>query len=70
MRDGKNRWEKVSFRIFAWVMTMPRLFALGGWMMRHLPVMKVGPVRAWTEPAGVTGDAEAELSRHVEGAQA
>jgi L-lactate dehydrogenase complex protein LldF len=46
-REKLNRLEKLSFRIFAWVMTHPKLYALGGRLMRYAPVLKVGPVRAW-----------------------
>ena len=47
-REGQNRWERLGFRVFAWAVTKPRLFAMGGWLMRHLPMMNIGPVRAWT----------------------
>jgi len=47
-REKKNRLEKFSFRMFAWMMTHPRVYAWAGWMARHGPVLNVGPVRAWT----------------------
>jgi L-lactate dehydrogenase complex protein LldF len=47
-REKKNRLEKLSYRVFAWMMTHPRVYALAGWMVRHGPVLNVGPVRAWT----------------------
>jgi len=47
-REKKNRLEKFSFRMFAWMMTHPRVYAWAGWMVRHGPVLNVGPVRAWT----------------------
>jgi L-lactate dehydrogenase complex protein LldF len=47
-REKKNRLEKLSYRMFAWMMTHPRVYAFAGWMARHAPVIKVGPVRAWT----------------------
>jgi L-lactate dehydrogenase complex protein LldF len=47
-REKKNRLEKFSYRMFAWMMTHPRVYAFAGWMARHAPVIKVGPVRAWT----------------------
>jgi L-lactate dehydrogenase complex protein LldF len=47
-REKKNRLEKFSYRMFAWMMTHPRVYAWAGWMARHLPVLNVGPVRAWT----------------------
>jgi hypothetical protein len=33
--------------MFAWMMTHPRAYAWAGWMVRHGPVLNVGPVRAW-----------------------
>jgi L-lactate dehydrogenase complex protein LldF len=47
-REKKNRLEKFGYRIFAWMMTHPRAYAWAGWMARHAPIVKVGPVRAWT----------------------
>jgi L-lactate dehydrogenase complex protein LldF len=47
-REKKNRLEKLAYGIFAWVMTHPRIYAWAGSMARHAPVVKVGPVRAWT----------------------
>jgi len=47
-REKKNRLEKFSYRMFAWMMTHPRVYAWAGWMARHGPVFNVGPVRAWT----------------------
>jgi L-lactate dehydrogenase complex protein LldF len=47
-REKTNRLEKFSYRVFAWMMTHPRLYAWAGWMARHAPVVKIGPVRAWT----------------------
>jgi L-lactate dehydrogenase complex protein LldF len=46
-REKKNRLEKLSYRMFAWMMTHPRAYAWAGWMVRHGPVLNVGPVRAW-----------------------
>jgi L-lactate dehydrogenase complex protein LldF len=47
-REKTNRLEKLSYRAFAWMMTHPRIYAWAGWIARHAPVVKVGPVRAWT----------------------
>jgi L-lactate dehydrogenase complex protein LldF len=47
-REKKNRLEKFSYRMFAWMMTHPRVYAWAGWMARHGPILNVGPVRAWT----------------------
>jgi L-lactate dehydrogenase complex protein LldF len=47
-REKTNRLEKFSYRVFAWMMTHPRIYAWAGWIARHAPVVKVGPVRAWT----------------------
>src|SRR5215831_4895081 len=59
-REKQNRWERLAFRAFAWLMTHPRLYefagrigvsmapsAEGGWN-RQLPApLSVGPVKAW-----------------------
>jgi L-lactate dehydrogenase complex protein LldF len=47
-REQQNRIEKLAFRIFAWVMTHPRIYAMAGRIGRRLPILKIGPVRAWT----------------------
>jgi L-lactate dehydrogenase complex protein LldF len=47
-REKKNRLEKLSYRMFAWMMTHPRVYAWAGWMARHGPVVNIGPLRAWT----------------------
>jgi L-lactate dehydrogenase complex protein LldF len=58
-REGHNRWERLGFRVFAWLATHPRWYAMAarmaagaapssnGWI-RHLPPpLAVGPVKAW-----------------------
>jgi len=59
-REKQNRLERLAFRVFAWLMTHPRLYELAGRMgagmapadggswIRNLPSpMNIGPVRAW-----------------------
>ena len=59
-REGQNRIEKLAFRIFAWVMTHPRVYEMAGKMaasmapagdgewIRNVPApMSVGPMKAW-----------------------
>jgi L-lactate dehydrogenase complex protein LldF len=59
-REGQNRIEKLAFRIFAWVMTHPRVYEMAGKMaasmappgdgewIRSVPApMSVGPLKAW-----------------------
>ena len=59
-RERQNRLEKLAFRIFAWVMTHPRVYELAGRMaaamapsdggswIRNVPApMNIGPLRAW-----------------------
>src|SRR6185369_2881777 len=59
-REGQNRIEKLAFRIFAWVMTRPRIYEMAGRMaasiapvsdgkwIRSVPApMSVGPMKAW-----------------------
>ena len=59
-REGQNRIEKLAFRIFAWVMTHPRIYELAGRMaasmapagdgkwIRSVPApLSVGPLKAW-----------------------
>lgn len=33
-RDGENRWEKLAFRMFAWVMRRPRMYEMAGMLAR------------------------------------
>jgi L-lactate dehydrogenase complex protein LldF len=35
-RDGQNRWEKLAFRLFSWVMQRPRLYEMAGLAARAL----------------------------------
>jgi L-lactate dehydrogenase complex protein LldF len=59
-REGQNKLEKLAYRIFAWVMTHPRVYELAGRMaggmapagdgkwIRSVPSpMNIGPVKAW-----------------------
>ena len=59
-REGQNRLEKLAFRIFAWVMTHPRIYELAGrmaagmapsgdgkWIHSAPAPMNVGPMKAW-----------------------
>jgi L-lactate dehydrogenase complex protein LldF len=46
-REGQNRFEKLAYRLYAWVMTHPRVYAAAGRMARRLPIPNIGPVRAW-----------------------
>jgi L-lactate dehydrogenase complex protein LldF len=59
-REKQNRFEKLGFQMFAWLMTHPRMFEFAGRMgaalapsadgkwIRHIPApMAVGPVKAW-----------------------
>src|SRR5579871_4345972 len=57
-RKGANRWERLMFRIWAWVMRHPRIYEMAGmaagsiapsgegrWI-RHVP-LNAGPLAAW-----------------------
>jgi L-lactate dehydrogenase complex protein LldF len=59
-REHQNRWEKLAFRAFAWLMTHPRVYEMagrigasmapsgdGGWIRSIPPPMNVGPAQAW-----------------------
>ena len=59
-REGQNRLEKLAFRVFAWVMTHPRIYEMAGKMaasiapvsdgkwIRSVPApMSVGPMKEW-----------------------
>ncbi len=59
-QKGTNRWEKLAFRGFAWLMTHPRLFEMAGrmaasmspsedgrWIRKAPPMMNLPPVQAW-----------------------
>jgi L-lactate dehydrogenase complex protein LldF len=59
-RDGQNRLEKLAFRVFAWLMTHPRLYEMAGriaaslapggdgkWISSVPAPLNLPPVRAW-----------------------
>jgi len=59
-REHQNRWEKLAFRVFAWMITHPRVYEMagriaasvapaseGGWIRSVPPPMNVGPTQAW-----------------------
>ncbi|MCU1234167.1 MAG: iron-sulfur cluster binding protein [Candidatus Solibacter sp.] len=59
-REGQNKIEKLAYRIFAWVMTHPKVYEFAGRMaggmapagdgkwIRSVPApMNVGPLKAW-----------------------
>jgi L-lactate dehydrogenase complex protein LldF len=59
-RDNQSRIERLAFRIFAWVMTHPRVYEMaarmaasmapsgdGGWIRSIPPPMNIGPAQAW-----------------------
>ncbi len=59
-REGQNRMEKLAFRVFAWVMTHPRIYEMAGrlaasvapagdgkWIGSLPAPMSVGPMKAW-----------------------
>ncbi len=59
-REGASRWERLAFRVFAWVMRRPRIYEMagrmagafapsenGGWLRQAPALLNVGPLRAW-----------------------
>jgi len=59
-REKQNRLEKLAFRVFAWLMTHPRLYEMAGrigadfapsedgsWIRTAPAGMNVGPLKAW-----------------------
>jgi L-lactate dehydrogenase complex protein LldF len=61
-REHQNRMEKLAFRVFAWVMTHPRVYEMaarmaasmapsgdGGWIRSIPPPMNIGPAQAWLD---------------------
>jgi L-lactate dehydrogenase complex protein LldF len=60
-REGKNRLEKLSFRMWAWLMRHPKLFEMAGtmgagvlssgakqgWIERAPGLMGFGPLQSW-----------------------
>jgi L-lactate dehydrogenase complex protein LldF len=59
-REKQNRLERLTFRVFAWLMTHPRLYEMagrvaaamapsdgGGWIRSVPSPLNVGPVKAW-----------------------
>ena len=61
-RQGENRWEKLAFRLWAWVMRHPRVYEMlgmaaaaampgeepGNWLERLPGWLNRGPLKAWT----------------------
>jgi L-lactate dehydrogenase complex protein LldF len=61
-REGRGRWEKLAFRLFAWLMRHPRLYemagrmaslfapsAKGGWIRSVPGLMRFPPLKAWID---------------------
>ncbi len=62
-RESRNRWERTAFRIWAWVMTHPRLYEMlslaagllaseeagPSWLRRAPALLNAGPLRAWLD---------------------
>lgn len=59
-REGKGRWERWAFRVWAWLMTRPKLYEFAGvaasalapegsegWLTGLPPVLRRGPLAAW-----------------------
>jgi L-lactate dehydrogenase complex protein LldF len=58
-REKQNRLERLAFRVFAWLMTHPRLYEMvgrmaaamapsdGSWIRSVAAPLNVGPVKAW-----------------------
>ena len=59
-REKTNRIEKLAYRVFAWIMTHPRVYEWagrmaaaaapagdGGWIRNLPPPLNVGPIQAW-----------------------
>jgi L-lactate dehydrogenase complex protein LldF len=59
-REKRNRLEKLAYRVFAWIMTHPRVYEMagrigasmaptgdGGWIRSVPPALNLPPVRAW-----------------------
>jgi L-lactate dehydrogenase complex protein LldF len=73
-REGKARWERLAFRLWAWLMARPKLYEFAGmaasalapegsqgWL-RALPgFLNVGPLRAWLKERDVPAPAPRSL---------
>jgi L-lactate dehydrogenase complex protein LldF len=59
---GRGRWERLAFRLFAWLMRHPRLYEMagkmaplfapsgkGGWIRSVPGPMNLPPIKAWTD---------------------
>ncbi len=48
--EDANRWERLGFRAWAWLMRHPKLYQAFGLIASGMPVdlLKIGPVKAWT----------------------
>jgi L-lactate dehydrogenase complex protein LldF len=61
-RERQNRWERLAFRAWAWLMRHPRLYEMAGkvasgmapsedgkWIRSVPPLMNVPPLKAWLD---------------------
>jgi L-lactate dehydrogenase complex protein LldF len=61
-REGTGRWEKLAFRLFAWLMRHPGLYEMAGrmasliappgkdgWIRSAPGLMKFPPLKAWID---------------------
>ena len=59
-REGQNRIERLAYKVFAWVMTHPRIYEMagrmasslapsgdGGWIRSVPPPLNAGPAKEW-----------------------
>jgi L-lactate dehydrogenase complex protein LldF len=44
----KNRTEQTAFRMFAWIMRHPRIYAKGSWLRLLGTLPQIGPLKAWS----------------------
>ncbi|MGC8794663.1 MAG: lactate utilization protein LutB domain-containing protein, partial [Bryobacteraceae bacterium] len=62
-REGQNRWERLAFKVWAWVMSHPRVYEMASlaagllaseeagqtWIRRAPALLNAGPLRAWLD---------------------
>ena len=63
----QNRLEKFGYRVFAWLMTHPRVYAMAGRIgAPRCRLPKIGPVRAWISQRDLPPMPRQEFPRNLE----
>ncbi len=47
-QEASNRWERIAFRMWAWVMRHPKVYEAMSLVAGGAPMINAGPLKAWT----------------------